>query len=787
MNQIDLNHTTLSPLNNSNLVEIKREDKFVACRKALNESYQMLKNQILSLTLREFHRDLKTSHIRVISSIGMRYFKPEVVREILEAESCNLKGLFTEQASISANGLRFIQNPNNPFLDRVIHSFFFHFCEEFLPASELCFFEVDGEKSYPVLISRDIKDTSIEDFLVKQSLDQKGWKRWTWLLIGLILVKPSNGIIEKYALDAENRIYCVDNSLLVKEFESFIFDGDKFCSFLFCLFQDRHLDTEVLQEFCKLNSDEILENWINHIIEIESEFSSYPSYSDINFSYFKQGVLASINYQFHFLQNEIAKIIQFNKIFTPLDLLEKMIDFRGGNPDTSIGKSLSNLYRSAAGETIQAKFHSIIAFNQSRSFTSLLKDQAFGLVARLNFEPLKYLSNIDAKQELYTVLVREALPLQSETCIDGEDKIALNFKKVGSNEVQKLLLHFVSFKVSVRLRKPISISLQNCSVLDSALLLSFLHEDLEYLDLRNCHKLHDRDLDLIRKKCPQLKELDISGCLGIYEIRDHYRNHLSFPHLNFICFDNCKNLVSVKLCSPCLDVILGNGNLKLNWIDILTLRVPGQQFINCPNLDSKMLETELSEVSQEKKERFCKEFQAQKEFMIEIARQYHLDFQNVNDAFRGDFEFMLEAIKTNRFALTFASDQLKNNPEFMLSAIKIDSDFFEYASDSLKNDRKFVIQSLKINGTLFKYLKHFNNDREIVLEAVLNDISDLGDDCLLVMQNDDSILVFASEELRNDRDLVLAAIKKNKMAYQYASEELKNDLEIQSAAGIEKL
>lgn len=61
------------------------------------------------------------------------------------------------------------------------------------------------------------------------------------------------------------------------------------------------------------------------------------------------------------------------------------------------------------------------------------------------------------------------------------------------------------------------------------------------------------------------------------------------------------------------------------------------------------------------------------------------------------------------------------------------------------------------------------NDKDVVLEAV---------------KQDGRALRFASENLRNDKDVVLEAIKQDEWALQFASEELRNDKDVQIAAGI---
>lgn len=84
-----------------------------------------------------------------------------------------------------------------------------------------------------------------------------------------------------------------------------------------------------------------------------------------------------------------------------------------------------------------------------------------------------------------------------------------------------------------------------------------------------------------------------------------------------------------------------------------------------------------------------------------------------------------------------------------------------------KDLKSWVYDAVEINGLNLQFAsEELRNDKEIVLEAV---------------QNRGSALQYASVELKNDREIVLEAIKFDKEAIQYASEEMKNDPEIVEA------
>jgi len=78
-------------------------------------------------------------------------------------------------------------------------------------------------------------------------------------------------------------------------------------------------------------------------------------------------------------------------------------------------------------------------------------------------------------------------------------------------------------------------------------------------------------------------------------------------------------------------------------------------------------------------------------------------------------------------------------------------------------DRGYVLEAVKADAMALVKHPNLKNDREIVLEAV---------------KQKGTVLEHASEELKNDREIVLEAVKKSGEALQYASEALKNDREI---------
>ncbi len=75
-----------------------------------------------------------------------------------------------------------------------------------------------------------------------------------------------------------------------------------------------------------------------------------------------------------------------------------------------------------------------------------------------------------------------------------------------------------------------------------------------------------------------------------------------------------------------------------------------------------------------------------------------------------------------------------------------------------------LLHIMSRRGDYLEYAsKYFRNDKDVVLKAV---------------RQDGRSLKYASKELRADRSVVLEAVKQNEGAFSYASKELKNDKEL---------
>mmetsp|Transcript_40554 Transcript_40554/g.52229 ORF Transcript_40554/g.52229 Transcript_40554/m.52229 type:complete len:180 (-) Transcript_40554:429-968(-) len=119
------------------------------------------------------------------------------------------------------------------------------------------------------------------------------------------------------------------------------------------------------------------------------------------------------------------------------------------------------------------------------------------------------------------------------------------------------------------------------------------------------------------------------------------------------------------------------------------------------------------------------------------------------------------------------SDKLKNDSEFILAALLgNDGVSFQYASRERRGDKSLVLKALDIIDSAmqtttghpekcFPYISdELKKDREVVIAF---------------MKRNGLLLKFVIKEFKNDYEIVSTAIKHNGSAFNYASKTLKND------------
>jgi hypothetical protein len=238
------------------------------------------------------------------------------------------------------------------------------------------------------------------------------------------------------------------------------------------------------------------------------------------------------------------------------------------------------------------------------------------------------------------------------------------------------------------------------------------------------------------------------------------------------------------------------------------------------------IETILAKVLQDENAfyKVPEELRRDKEVVLAVVCCRGTSLRYASENLKRDEEVVLAAVKQNPWAITIADETCRNNKKIVLAAVsqdgrilkhvseklKIDSDVFFTAIDNYKDsiiyvlpkltkliDRKIAL-GLMQQGIYIEFnnvSKELKNDKEVVLAAIqqkckkysiLANVSErLKDDkdvVLAAVNQNGKLLVHVSKELKDDKDVVLAAVNQNGLALQYASKEFKNNRTIVLAA-----
>ena len=151
-----------------------------------------------------------------------------------------------------------------------------------------------------------------------------------------------------------------------------------------------------------------------------------------------------------------------------------------------------------------------------------------------------------------------------------------------------------------------------------------------------------------------------------------------------------------------------------------------------------------------------------------LALETGAEFHNVHPIFRSNREVVLAAIKSAGFfpehsLLTLASEDLQGDPSLVLEAIKRDDQAFKAIEKSLQFDLEFLTRVLQHNASTFQFFPNAIRDNaEFILTALTG-----------TRGIDPHILEWASEKVRDDEQVILAAMELDHTSYVYASKRLK--------------
>ena len=128
-------------------------------------------------------------------------------------------------------------------------------------------------------------------------------------------------------------------------------------------------------------------------------------------------------------------------------------------------------------------------------------------------------------------------------------------------------------------------------------------------------------------------------------------------------------------------------------------------------------------------------------------------------------------------ALQYASNNLKKDREIVKTAIQQDARSIAYVHIDLLNDELFWLNCIEINHHTFKYLlSKFHNeafyDRIIQSQSINVDVT------RKILKYHGRALRLASDEVKDNEELVSIAVESDGCALKYASDRLKRDCDL---------
>jgi len=141
-------------------------------------------------------------------------------------------------------------------------------------------------------------------------------------------------------------------------------------------------------------------------------------------------------------------------------------------------------------------------------------------------------------------------------------------------------------------------------------------------------------------------------------------------------------------------------------------------------------------------------------------------------------------VTTYPFAIRYAPIEYCNDKEIILTAVSKKGRTLEYASNELKDDYGVVYAAVSNIGFAIHFASlRLRHNYNIIKTAITND-APITRDVLLphTMTKKGRLLRFASDELRSNREIVLAAVLNDGSALGWASKEFYDDREIVLAA-----
>jgi hypothetical protein len=183
-----------------------------------------------------------------------------------------------------------------------------------------------------------------------------------------------------------------------------------------------------------------------------------------------------------------------------------------------------------------------------------------------------------------------------------------------------------------------------------------------------------------------------------------------------------------------------------------------------------------------------------KKFMLRVVKMNGLKLQYASAELREDLDVAGAAVTQNGKAMQWTLGVAEQNRDIMKLAIIQNPDaMYQTYLPCFRGDRELMLMAITKNGEILSHTTtRLRNDREIVMAAIKHKIcnfryasKELKDDddlALIVFNEDKDMFQHLSPRLQNDMKFVMPAVRHNGNNIQYVSNDMKNNYTVAYAA-----
>lgn len=153
------------------------------------------------------------------------------------------------------------------------------------------------------------------------------------------------------------------------------------------------------------------------------------------------------------------------------------------------------------------------------------------------------------------------------------------------------------------------------------------------------------------------------------------------------------------------------------------------------------------------------------EALAEHMKKNPFDFRTLSQEQKNIRSVALNAVQGHGHLLENCNEEFRSDQEIVLAAVKYNGSCIKYALGGLQDDRDFIQKCVEAHGYTLEHINNqdFLNDKALAMLAIDNYDSAFG------------IISKLSDVLKNDPEVILAGLKKDRSSLAAASEALHND------------